>query len=161
MGLTQRTRYTPTMPRPPSPQRTHEVSAHLLAEHYPQLSAVIAPLAQPFYMVAPSLRVAENVFYIDWGMPRAASRLLRCVDSYDRLAGADGRGKVFWDGGCGPTHLQWERHAHALSVARERGFEIKPTMEFNSWLKKHMQNCLQAPATAGWPALAASLLKPQ
>jgi hypothetical protein len=132
-------------------QFTELVSAYL-----PRLSAVIPELQQPFYMLAPTRRVAENTLFVDWGFPGARNVLnaLRHVTEPDQVQGHEGAGKILWR-----CYAYWQlpRWREAQEYALYRGFEIRDSLEFHTWLKKRMLDLVHLPAAAGLPALAASL----
>jgi hypothetical protein len=143
------------------------VSAHL-TEVLPRLLPIIPALRERFYMLG-SRRIAEHVWHIEWGMPRSKENM-RVVSGHRCLEGIDGRGKILWECPDAYHHMggvlyhdedrgPWTVYDEARQLARLRGFEIKPTMEFTSWLKTHMQNLVQAHATDGLSVLVQSLLR--
>jgi hypothetical protein len=113
-------------------------------------------LTERFYLLAASRRVAESVFYVDWHMPRSQKNYY-LVDQPHLLHGVDGRDRVLWE--CPMAWQMRSGYNELRHLAVLRGFEIKPTLEFTTWLKKHMQSCPQVQAIGGLHVLAQSLLK--
>lgn len=123
----------------------------------PRLLPIIPALRERTYMLCDKRSTCEEVFYVEWGMPYTSE--LQVVSRLEDLHCLDGRGLVLWEA-FGAYRVPNYNEVRWAATAT-RGFEIKPTTEFVTWLKKHMQGLAQVQVKDGLRVLVQSLLKQQ